>query len=557
MNENPIKKILILAANPIDSVRLSLEREVSEIRTTLQLSKNRDRFEIAARGSVRPNELQQYLYDLQPQIVHFSGHGLGSLIADNEQLSSRKFTPILDDDLQPQGLMFEDDNGRSKVVSGVALANLFDLFRDQVVCVVLNACYSAQQAQEIVKYIPYVVGMNRAIGDLAARKFSQGFYRAIWDNRSIEEAFLSGKNAIELDGIPEDLTPVLLKRDLPKAGQSESPDISIVENSGSFYIVRTRLEKRCYEEIIKPGMLIRIKSPDKMGKSFMMSRVLDYVEQNGYRTAIIDLREANQEIFADINLFLKWLCAMVGDRLNIDRDPEENWKKFLGANPNCTKFFENYFLSTTDRPLVIAFDNFDCIFDHANIETDFCGLLRGWFEKVNTNKVWGNLRQIIVYSQESYAIKDINQSPFNVGLSIELGELDSRELLAFANAYGLSWTNQEIEKLMHLIGGHPYLAKRAFDRITHQEKTLDELLRTAPTEEGIYGDFLTERLQYLEENLLLVESMRKVVNSDRPVRLGSKETFKLDSMGLIKRQGSDVLSRSNLYRLYFKDRLRE
>jgi hypothetical protein len=63
MNENPIKKILILAANPIDSVRLSLEREVSEIGTTLQLSKNRDRFEIAARGSVRPNELPQYLYD--------------------------------------------------------------------------------------------------------------------------------------------------------------------------------------------------------------------------------------------------------------------------------------------------------------------------------------------------------------------------------------------------------------------------------------------------------------------------------------------------------------
>jgi hypothetical protein len=294
-----------------------------------------------------------------------------------------------------------------------------------------------------------------------------------------------------------------------------------------------------------------------MGKSFMMSRVLDYVEQNGYRTAIIDLREANQEIFSDINQFLKWLCAMVSERLNIDRDPEENWKKFLGANPNCTKFFENYFLSTTEKPLAIAFYNFDCIFDHANIETDFCGLLRGWFEKVNTSKVWGNLRQIIVYSQESYAIKDINQSPFNIGLSIELGELDSLELLALANAYGLSWTNQEIEKLMDSIGGHPYLAQLAFDRIIHQEITLDELLRIAPTEEGIYGDYLNERLQHLEENSLLVESMRKVVNSDRPVRLGSKETFKLDSMGLIKRQGNDVLSRCNLYRLYFKDRLRE
>jgi hypothetical protein len=556
MNDNSIQKILILAANPIDSVRLSLEREVQEIRTTLQLSPNRDRFTIEPRGAVRPDDLQQYMYDVRPQIVHFSGHGIGSGVASDDLPSSRKLAVIADDNAQPEGLMFEDENSRSKLVSGAVIAELFGLFRESVKCVVLNSCYSVEQAKEIVEYIPYVVCMNRAIGDIAARKFSQGFYRAIWDDRSIEDAFLSGKSSIGLNGIPEALTPVLLKRDLPKAGRSESPDLSIVENSGSFYIVRTRLEKRCYEEIINPGMLIRIKSPDKMGKSFMMSRVLDYVKKNGYRSAIIDLREANQEIFADINLFLKWLCAMVGDRLNIDRDPEEKWKKFLGANPNCTKFFENYFLSTTDRPLVIAFDNFDCIFDHPNIETDFCGLLRGWFEKVNTNKVWGNLRQIIVYSQESYAIKDINQSPFNVGLSVELGELNAVEMLALANAYQLSWTNQEIEQLMDSIGGHPYLAQRAFDRIAHQEISLDELLRNAPTEQGIYGAYLNERLQCLEENLL-VNAMRKVVDSDIPVRLTSKETFKLDSMGLIERQGNDVESRCNLYRLYFKDRLRE
>jgi AAA-like domain/CHAT domain len=554
MNDNSIKKILILAANPIDSVRLSLERELAEIRTTLQLSKNRDRFQIEQRGGVRPQDLQPYMYDVKPQIVHFAGHGVGGATVGG---NDRKLTVINDRDLPPEGLVFEDENGRAQLVSGKAFADLCSLFSRDVKCVVLNACYSEQQAREIVKYIPYVMGMKRGIGDIAARKFSQGFYRAIVDDRTIEEAFASGINAIELDGIPEELTPVLLPRDLPKSQKTGGENIDVIPINGEFYIVRSQVERRCYEEVLKPGGLIRIKSPDKMGKSFMMSRVLDYVEQNGYRTAIIDLREANQEIFADINQFLKWLCAMVGDILNIDRDPEENWKKYLGANYNCTKFFENYFLSATEPPLAIAFDNFDCIFDHANIETDFYGLLRGWFEKVNTNKVWGNLRQIVVYSQESYAIKDINQSPFNVGLSIELGELDSRELLALANAYGLSWTNQEIEKLMDSIGGHPYLAQLAFDRIAHRENTLDELLRTAPTEEGIYGDYLNERLQHLEENPLLVESMRKVVNSDCPVRLGSKETFKLDSMGLIKRQGSDVLSRSNLYRLYFKDRLRE
>jgi CHASE2 domain-containing sensor protein len=224
MNENPTKKILILAANPIDSVRLSLEREVQEIRTTLQLSANRDRFKIDARGAVRANELQQYFYDLKPQIVHFSGHGVGGATSSDESLSNRKFTAISDANSQPEGLMFEDENGRSILVSGKVLSNLFGLFSKEVECVVLNSCYSLAQAQEICKHIPYVVGMNQAIGDIAARQFSQGFYRAIWDDRSIEEAFASGKNAIELDGIPEELTPVLLKRsDLLKSRRKPPP----------------------------------------------------------------------------------------------------------------------------------------------------------------------------------------------------------------------------------------------------------------------------------------------------------------------------------------------
>jgi CHASE2 domain-containing sensor protein len=224
MNDNSVEKILILAANPLNAVHLSLDREVDEIRNTLRLSANRDRFTIETRGAVRPSELQQYMYDLAPQIVHFSGHGVG--LPGSNSLSNRKLEVVTGNDSPPEGLVFVDDDGRSKLVSGQAISNLFALFKDGVVCVVLNACYSHQQAEEIRKYIPYVVGMNQEIGDLAARKFSVGFYRAIWDGRSIEEAFASGKNAIELDGIPEELIPVLLKRaDLPKSSYTAKPNL--------------------------------------------------------------------------------------------------------------------------------------------------------------------------------------------------------------------------------------------------------------------------------------------------------------------------------------------
>jgi hypothetical protein len=678
MNDNSIKKILILAANPIDSVRLSLEREVSEIRTTLQLSKNRDRFEIAARGSVRPNELQQYLYDLQPQIVHFSGHGLGSLIADNEQLSSRKLTPILDDELQPQGLMFEDDNGHSKVVSGAALANLFDLFRDRVVCVVLNACYSAQQAQEIVKYIPYVVGMNRAIGDIAARKFSQGFYRAIWDGRSIEEAFLSGKNAIELDGIPEDLTPVLLTRSisatviettrdsdpqiLPEvadledlsnklsAGQrrrlaqeqaglesqytlsmerlkplrsayiietdplnkfklekqieqaeseikeldaklesiegklnsntehladiteiSQMEDMNIepvkiippnLEDPGKFvglnsdfYIERPPVENRCYEAIQIRGALIRIKAPRKMGKSSLMIRVLDRATKLGYQSVNLNFERADRSSFSDLDKLLRWFCASIGRQLGLPKKFDEYWDdEFFTSKDNCTNYLESYLLKAVAIPIILVIDEIDLIFQYPTTCHELLGLLRIWNESAQHQSNWEKLRIIVLHCQEIETSVDINQSPFhNVGMFIELGEFDRAQVEYLTTKHELKLSDVEINQLMAMFGGHPYLIRVALYHVKCQYISLSKLLQIAPTEAGLYREHLLENLDRLKRKNLM-SAMQQVVASEKPVRLSAPEAFQLDGMGLILRQGNDVVPRCNLYRLYFRDR---
>jgi hypothetical protein len=78
--------------------------------------------------------------------------------------------------------------------------------------VVLNACFSDIQAEAIARHIDYVIGMNEAIGDAAAVKFSVGFYDAIVAGKSYEIAFKFGCSAIDLKGIPEHLTPVLRKK---------------------------------------------------------------------------------------------------------------------------------------------------------------------------------------------------------------------------------------------------------------------------------------------------------------------------------------------------------
>ncbi len=182
-----MKKILLLSANPLKTTQLRVDEEMREIREGLRRSKQRENFVIETAQAVRYRDIRRAILDYEPNIVHFSGHGEGE-----------------------EGLVFEDETGQPKLVKADALARLFELFADEIECVVLNACYSDVQAKAIAEHIPYVVGMNKAIGDQAAIEFAIGFYDGLGAGKSVKFAYKLGCNSIEMAGIPERLTPQLL-----------------------------------------------------------------------------------------------------------------------------------------------------------------------------------------------------------------------------------------------------------------------------------------------------------------------------------------------------------
>ena len=359
--------------------------------------------------------------------------------------------------------------------------------------------------------------------------------------------------ATEMPTQSEPLKPTVTPDKIQQEISLESPEGQVSIDS-RFYIT-SPYEERCYEEIQKPGSLIRIKSPHNMGKSSLMAKVLAQASQLGYRAVTIDLEQTNQKFFDDLDKFMQWFCASVGKPLGVRVKIEEYWDDIFGANDNSTDYFEKYLLEGDDRPLVLAIDNFDRIFKYADIETDLCGLLRGWHESSKIKKLWQKLRLIIVHSQESYAQRDINQSPFNVGLPIELGEFTPEQVQELVARHGLTWTEGELEQFMGLIGGHPYMVRSALYHIAAGYLSLAEFLRTAPTEAGIYSDYLRGHLKTLEDYPELGAAMKLVITSEAPVRLRSEESFKLDSMGLVVRVDNNVKPRCDLYRQDFCDRL--
>ncbi|MCI0392004.1 MAG: CHAT domain-containing protein [Acidobacteria bacterium] len=185
-NSRPIK-ILFLAANPIDTPSLRLDAEVRAIDQALRKSEFRNRFDIEQHWAVRLSDLQEYLLRHQPDIVHFSGHGNSA----NE-------------------IVLEDETGNSRQVSILALSQLFSILRDNIRCVVLNACYSERQGQAIAEHIDCVVGMSSSIADTASISFASAFYQALGFGRDVKTAFDLGCVQIGFEDLNEQEIPRII-----------------------------------------------------------------------------------------------------------------------------------------------------------------------------------------------------------------------------------------------------------------------------------------------------------------------------------------------------------
>jgi hypothetical protein len=164
-----------------------LDEEVRGIDRALRLAEFRDRFDIRQHWAVRYGDLQELFLRHRPDIVHFSGHGSAA-----------------------SEIILATEAGGSHPVSSRALSALFSVLKDNIRCVVLNACYSEPQAQAIAQHIDAVVGMTNQIGDEAAINFAAAFYQALGFGRSVQTAFDLGRLQLDLANLGEQDTPKLL-----------------------------------------------------------------------------------------------------------------------------------------------------------------------------------------------------------------------------------------------------------------------------------------------------------------------------------------------------------
>ncbi|MEH2236757.1 AAA-like domain-containing protein [Nostoc sp.] len=327
------------------------------------------------------------------------------------------------------------------------------------------------------------------------------------------------------------------------------------------YINRPPLEELVCSEILHPGSLIRIKAPKKMGKSSLLNRMIAYAREQGYQIVYLDFQEADQDVFASLNKFLRWFCVNVSRQLNLLPCLDDFWDTEMGSKVSCKIYFEAYVLQSIDHsPVVLALNEVHRVFEHPNIAQDFLPMLRFWHEQAKQDQIWQKLRMVVVHTTEIYIPLNLNQSPFNVGITITLPPFTLNQVQNLALCYGLHWAAdsegaKRLVPLQAMVGGHPYLVSLALYHLCQEEMTLEMLLEIASTPVGIYSQHLRELLTLLKKEPDLMSAMQQVIATDEKVELDAIAAYKLESMGLVKLNGNQAHAMCELYRLYFSQQL--
>ena len=168
-------KILFLAADPKNLGRLGLGKEYREIKQEIKLRSSEDNIEVVSEWAVTTRELLWAIDTHKPDIVHFSGHA------------------------GEDGIVLEDEFRKGHTVPIEALANLFEMYRDNVRLVFLNACFTKIAAQAFKQTIDFAIGLEVEVGDAAAITFASTFYGGLSSGHPVKRSFEMAKTLLGLN----------------------------------------------------------------------------------------------------------------------------------------------------------------------------------------------------------------------------------------------------------------------------------------------------------------------------------------------------------------------
>lgn len=325
----------------------------------------------------------------------------------------------------------------------------------------------------------------------------------------------------------------------------------LVPLKSRFYIERDA-DRPFLAAIAQRHSVVLLKGARQIGKSSLLARGLHMAENTGARVALTDFQKLSAEDLSTPQLFYIALARMLARQLKIKTALTDTWTPGRSANLNFEEYLEDYVLPETG-PFIWAMDEVDKLFFSTTFSNDVFGLFRSWANERQgrPSSPWSALTMAIAYATEAHLfIRDVNQSPFNIGTRFELKDFDRSQMSLLNERYGSPLrTDGDIARFHQFVGGHPYLSRRGLYTIISEEMSVATFEATATSDSGPMSDHLRRILTLVARNDDNCDALREIL---RGKPCPSFDAFyHLRSAGLVTGDSTqDAAIRCRLYEHY-------
>lgn len=386
---------------------------------------------------------------------------------------------------------------------------------------------------------------------------------ALWDKETDTPRLIAElQRAVSGGSLPSKITETQAapptKDEIPTAFANMPPrDLGSPEGTmpyqSPFYIER-ETDHEALQSLREMKGLTVIKGSRQMGKSSLLNRLIAEANVINIKTAFIDFQMIENSAISNADIFYRQFCSLLSWELGVEDRVEEFWKNPLGQVQKTTNYVTKHLLKELpDMQLLVAMDEVERMFA-SPFRSDFFSMLRSWYNSRARGNDWARFNVALVTSTEPYQfIADLNQSPFNVGTVVELKDFTSAQVSDLNQLHGNPLSAEQVAKISELLGGHPYLTRKALYLLASKRTTFDELVKNAKEDDGPFGDHLRNHLFRMSDYQELKSGFIQVIKYQRCA--DEHVFFRLRGAGLVRRMGNDVLPRNALYAEYFGKRL--
>ncbi|HXG24647.1 MAG TPA: AAA-like domain-containing protein, partial [Chthonomonadales bacterium] len=342
----------------------------------------------------------------------------------------------------------------------------------------------------------------------------------------------------------------------PATSLTLEPVGGAVPLDSGFYVVRS-CDADFEAAIARQDSILLVKGPRQVGKTSLLARGLQRARRFGTYVVSTDLQKLNQEQLSSANAFYLASAQAMADQLNLRIGPEETWDARRGANGNFERYLRREVLEKLNAPLVWSLDEVDRLFPH-DFSSEIFSLFRSWHNEraLDPSGPWARLTIVIAYATEAHLfIRDLNQSPFNVGTRLTLEDFTLTQVAELNRRYNAPLRNsEEVIRYFHLVGGNPYLVQRGLYEMVTRGLDLSAFEKEAGRVGGPFHDHLQRVLTFLAQDVELREAVQNILCGTPCSSIHS--FFRLRSAGIITGESpTKARLRCGLYYKYLEGQL--